>query len=838
MRVFVRLRTGRPKVLRLPDEHAGDDEAAFAVFKAAACAKLGLAGDCTVLWTPSMDAAENLENAPAIEAVDDISPDDSLVIIPVHEQAGAVDGVSDTGEDAAPARTLHWRREEDAARTRTLMAALMQRLQAEAQSKAEAEAEGQARLEAEAKAETEAKAKAKAEAEAAAAEHARLEVEAKGKAEEEAEQARLEAEAKAKAEAEAAAAAAAEQARLEAEAETHEAMEEGGLEVQQLNDLIQRPPATLLALDVAHPEEHDVQMPEAPTDAAAAAAAPEAESEDEESEGEEEQSESEEEESDDDESEEGEAEDDDNDDDNWSDTSEAVAEGERNAKRGGTATKQRGGLATPPLGAAGGAEGAGATGEAASGSGGRAKRPRPPAKPTVEAVLDEGELSGPAPGGAGTSSSEGVEGGEELEKIKERVRKMLTRGLHSGTPEAEAANSMRLAEKLLHKHNLRQADVLVLREDHVPEALRRGRTTVHLRLTKDRTPCQTKQWMHTLVAACTTSFGCKCYFSSHLRSRQAAARARAGKAVGSKEGAICDFTFYGIASNASLAAFAFAAAFNRVAILSANHDVPKDEFETKKRRSLVDCSKGSYTTAARDSYRCGLARGLHDAAQVAKKRAELKEQLKLEMARAKASAGEAWQSSDDDDDDENDGGGFCGSGDGGGGDGDDDLGGGGGGGSSSARPGLGGGMCIDAGSLGDKAGQVGGSAPSEAGTKQPSGSAEEAVAKLERQHKAANALVFHTKKLEEDCLKEFGVKLKKGKNKYEKTIWRYESYTKGKKDSEQIDITQRSLTSPPRPQPPATASPATARGGLPTAKAGSSRRQQTVPLQPVVGSDA
>ena len=41
-------------------------------------------------------------------------------------------------------------------------------------------------------------------------------------------------------------------------------------------------------------------------------------------------------------------------------------------------------------------------------------------------------------------------------QVKERIRKMLARGLHVGTPEAEAASSMRLAEKLLAKHNLKQ----------------------------------------------------------------------------------------------------------------------------------------------------------------------------------------------------------------------------------------------------------------------------------------------------------------------------------------------------------------------------------------------
>ena len=107
----------------------------------------------------------------------------------------------------------------------------------------------------------------------------------------------------------------------------------------------------------------------------------------------------------------------------------------------------------------------------------RPREPKPsrPPKPTLEAVLDEADAAA-APGATGGEG--GGEGEEredsELIKIKERIRKMLSRGLHSGTPEAEAASSMRLAEKLLSKHNLRQADVL--KEDHV-----RGHTRARAR---------------------------------------------------------------------------------------------------------------------------------------------------------------------------------------------------------------------------------------------------------------------------------------------------------------------------------------------------------------------
>jgi hypothetical protein len=258
-----------------------------------------------------------------------------------------------------------------------------------------------------------------------------------------------------------------------------------------------------------------------------------------------------------------------------------------------------------------------------------AKRPAKP-KASMEAVLeDDVEVRGVSEsgaGGAGSSSGHAhahPSDDDALIKIKERIRKMLSLGLHAETGEAEAEASMRMAEKLLSKHNLRQADVL--HEDHVPVGLRAGKAVVHLRSTKDHSPCQTRRWMQTLCTAVTTNFECSAYFNSH---GQAGGRFRP----------VCDFTFYGIGTNASLAAFAFAAAFNRIAILSAAHVLPPDEYETKKRRGIVRCgSKGAYTSAARESYRVGLARGLYDAVLGAKKTKELETTRRLELARSKAS---------------------------------------------------------------------------------------------------------------------------------------------------------------------------------------------------------
>ena len=197
-------------------------------------------------------------------------------------------------------------------------------------------------------------------------------------------------------------------------------------------------------------------------------------------------------------------------------------------------------------------------GSTAAGTSSSQKRPRTPAtprtpkapKPTMEAVLDDDTETVAASSGSagGGGSTEPAADDSEMEKVKQRVRKMLSRGLHVGTPETEVASSMRLAEKLLAKHNLKQeskqpptwdvdrqprslhvraslaagwlshyydaaalslmpaalktcrcTQADVLEDDHVPESLRAGKTCVNLRSTAPpHTACTTKQWMHTL----------------------------------------------------------------------------------------------------------------------------------------------------------------------------------------------------------------------------------------------------------------------------------------------------------------------------------------------------
>ena len=75
-------------------------------------------------------------------------------------------------------------------------------------------------------------------------------------------------------------------------------------------------------------------------------------------------------------------------------------------------------------------------------------------------------------------------------------------------------------------------------------------------------------------------------------------------------------------------------------------------------------------------------------------------------------------------------------------------------------------------------------------------SAAAAVVKMEREAKAATALVTHHEKISEGFLKQEGIKLSKAKRTYTKSVSRRESFAKGKVDSKDIDINQKSLAGP------------------------------------------
>ena len=196
---------------------------------------------------------------------------------------------------------------------------------------------------------------------------------------------------------------------------------------------------------------------------------------------------------------------------------------------------------------------------------------------TLEAVMDESVV----PPVTTTTSSTDAE-------IKERIRNILQRGLHPNTPEAEAANSMRLAERMLRKHNVSRAEVM-MNAEHASE--NGDMVKVHIRNPATKKPSTTKNWFHNLAHAICKHFKCKVFFNLKMSVR-------------------CHFTFYGISSNVYAAAFAFETAFNRIMTLASQHTVPAGEYERKLRNGEILVCRATYTKSARVSYCDGLAMGL------------------------------------------------------------------------------------------------------------------------------------------------------------------------------------------------------------------------------------
>ena len=205
--------------------------------------------------------------------------------------------------------------------------------------------------------------------------------------------------------------------------------------------------------------------------------------------------------------------------------------------------------------------------------------PSSAAPQSMEAVMDKNVVPPPA-SASGTTTAD--------DEIRERIRNILKRGLHPNTPEAEAANSMRLAERMIRKHNVSRAEVMETAED---ASVNGDMVKVHIRNPQTKKPSTTKHWFHDLARAMTHHFKCKYYFNVRMGQR-------------------CYFSFYGIASNVYAAAFAFETAFNRIMILMSQHTIPQGEYDRKRRTGEISVCRATYTKMARVSYCDGVAMGL------------------------------------------------------------------------------------------------------------------------------------------------------------------------------------------------------------------------------------
>jgi len=388
----------------------------------------------------------------------------------------------------------------------------------------------------------------------------------------------------------------------------------------------------------------------------------------------------------------------------------------------------------------------------------KAKGPRPP-KATQEAWVDPKDIpvspggmldtddavgGGAAGGGGARGGAGGSDGGGEgaqLVKMKERIGKMLSLGLHAATPEAEAQQAMKQAQRLLQKYNLDQATVLQERDGKLANAgaMQGGMVPVVLRMVKTQKRAPLVDWTEQLATVVRLNFEVKFYTQA---SRWSPTR----------------ITFYGLKTNSQLAAYSFMLAFERIHVLHKAYTVAAGEFEEAQRWGETRLSKAAYTSNARRNYCDGMIAGLRTAVnRMVRQRADRRaEKLRKARARAErrsaaaaADPGQAYQSdgpSDDSDDDEPD--------------------------DNTPAP-------EDYANLSEL----------QAATKE----AEKKVEALEQKEKAVHALVLHTEKVAETVLADAGVKLHKGRKRKKLSEHNYAAWKTGEEDAKDIDLDRRAL---------------------------------------------
>ncbi|KAK7057132.1 carboxypeptidase [Favolaschia claudopus] len=186
-----------------------------------------------------------------------------------------------------------------------------------------------------------------------------------------------------------------------------------------------------------------------------------------------------------------------------------------------------------------------------------------------------------------------------------RIKKALALASHPQTGETEARAALRMASKLLERHNVTQAEVMA--QETESEQLKRAGTSV-VSLKSTAVPPKTvsmDRWTSTLAHAMNSFFDCQSY-STKFTSRPRV-----------------DWSFYGLAEQTVAAAHAFEMCYNLILAWSLKDDV----------------GKGVH---AKNCYRTGVANGLHTMAKKEKEqdksRAEKKEQALLKARQEEEAA--------------------------------------------------------------------------------------------------------------------------------------------------------------------------------------------------------
>jgi hypothetical protein len=347
--------------------------------------------------------------------------------------------------------------------------------------------------------------------------------------------------------------------------------------------------------------------------------------------------------------------------------------------------------------------------------------------------------------------------------VKDRIIKLLNTGFHETSNEHEAKNAMKLAQRLMRKHNLSQALLLQERDaksnkdkNGGEEPLKGG--MVQLKIVNRRTggPAQFARWISNLTGPICKNFSVECFHCV-------------------RRGHSCSITFYGIYTNSQLAAYAFRVATERIAQMSAQHvPLPSSHISTK---------------SARLSYSLGIVNGISNEVNATMEQEEEKRIRKLEKARRAVSSGEAYQESDDDEED-----GPGGGNDDGDDDGDDDD----GVGYSFPDDPADKDSTNDEEDHNDKPAAPKTTAHKDSPKAPHSSSSLSGVAlgrrlkEIEQEESAALVLIDHREKVAERVLEENHIKVRKGRKRAPITFDR-NSYDMGVRDAKELDINQRAI---------------------------------------------
>lgn len=350
----------------------------------------------------------------------------------------------------------------------------------------------------------------------------------------------------------------------------------------------------------------------------------------------------------------------------------------------------------------------------------------------------------------GGSNNASENNDEEVDhSIKQRIVKLLNTGFHEESNEHEAKNAMKLARRLCQRYNLDQAVLLQQRgdgslndfsttNDDETSALQGGIVTVKILRRKDSKPLSSfPRWHDYLVKPVCMNFQVEA-FKTVVRSTPQ----RTGE---------CSVTFYGIRTNAQLAAYAFKVASERIALMAATYEPPRTG-------TLPTRKQAAETRTARLSYALGIVNGLkRDVKEGLEKEEELRK-INLRKAQSMAKSGEAYHEDSDGN--------------------SDGLG-------NHSTDGIDG--CADSNELAGDMIPRHQSSPKEA-----SANTAEQLNRLEKENTAHLALVDHHKKIASDVLKSKKIKVRSARNHKSISLNR-KAYEKGVIDSKEIDLNQQTI---------------------------------------------